>query len=135
MLSPAWHAWVLAAATALGLLAAVDAATVTYDFNVTWVTTNPDGLFERPTIGINGQWPVPQITAAVGDNVVVRVTNLLGNESTSLHFHGLYMNGTAHMDGAPQVSQCEILPGLSFTYNFTITQPGTYWYHSHTRGQ
>lgn len=135
MLSMAWHARVLAAGTALGLLAVVDAATVTHDFNVTWVTSNPDGLFERPTIGINGQWPVPQITAAVGDNVVIHVTNLLGNESTSLHFHGLYMNGTTHMDGPPQVNQCEILPGLSFTYSFTVTQPGTYWYHSHTRGQ
>ena len=79
MLSPAWRLRVLAAGAVLGLLAAVDAATVTHDFNVTWVTSNPDGLFERPTIGINGQWPVPQITAAVGDNVEIRVHNLLGN--------------------------------------------------------
>uniref|UniRef100_A0A8H7NI09 Plastocyanin-like domain-containing protein n=1 Tax=Bionectria ochroleuca TaxID=29856 RepID=A0A8H7NI09_BIOOC len=26
-------------------------------------------------------------------------------------------------------------PGGSFTYNFTIEQPGTYWYHSHTQSQ
>ncbi|KAH6656212.1 Cupredoxin [Truncatella angustata] len=111
------------------------AATVTYDFNVTWVTANPDGAYDRPTIGINGQWPIPPITASVGDNVMIHVTNLLGNETTSLHFHGLYMNGTTHMDGPEQVSQCAIQPGSSFTYNFTIDQPGTYWYHSHTRGQ
>ncbi|KAH8197370.1 hypothetical protein TruAng_008463 [Truncatella angustata] len=111
------------------------AATVTYDFNVTWVTANPDGACDRPTIGINGQWPIPPITASVGDNVMIHVTNLLGNETTSLHFHGLYMNGTTHMDGPEQVSQCAIQPGSSFTYNFTIDQPGTYWYHSHTRGQ
>ncbi|KAJ2979753.1 hypothetical protein NUW58_g7124 [Xylaria curta] len=111
------------------------AATVTYDFNIGWVTANPDGAFERPTIGINGQWPIPQIEASVGDNVVVHVTNQLGNQSTSLHFHGLFMNGTAHMDGPSQVSQCSIPPGSSFTYNFTINQPGTYWYHSHTGGQ
>lgn len=39
------------------------------------------------------------------------------------------------MDGPVGVTQCGIAPGSSFTYNFTIEQPGTYWYHSHTRGQ
>lgn len=96
----------------------VDAATVTYDFNITWVTTNPDGTFERPTIGINGQWPIPQIRATVGDSVVVNVDNQLGNQSTSLHFHGLFMNGTTNMDGAVGTSQCSIPPGNSFTYRF-----------------
>lgn len=73
------------------LFALVRAATVTYDFEVGWVTANPDGAFERPTIGINGNWPIPPITANVGDQVVVNVLNSLGNQTTSLHFHGLYM--------------------------------------------
>ncbi|KAI1186388.1 Cupredoxin [Nemania serpens] len=111
------------------------AAVVKYDFNVGWVRANPDGAFERPTIGINGQWPIPRIEANVGDNIIVHVTNQLGNQTTSLHFHGLFMNGTTHMDGPVQVTQCAIPPGGSFTYNFTISQPGTYWYHSHTIGQ
>lgn len=98
------------------------AATVTYNFEVGWVTANPDGAFERPTIGINGQWPIPRIEANVGDNVVVHVTNQLGNQSTSLHFHGLFMNGTTHMDGPSQVSQCSIPPGSSFTYNFIVSE-------------
>lgn len=72
------------------LAAWVHAATVTYDFEVGWVRANPDGVFERPTIGINGQWPIPQITANVGDQLIVNVLNSLGNQSTSLHFHGLY---------------------------------------------
>ncbi|KAI2463575.1 multicopper oxidase [Annulohypoxylon bovei var. microspora] len=119
-------------ATLLGLSSA---KTVTYDFTIEWVTSNPDGAFSRPTIGINGQWPIPAIVADIGDNVVVTATNSLGNQTTSLHFHGLFMNGTTQMDGPSQVSQCSIAPGSSFTYNFTITQPGTYWYHSHTNGQ
>ncbi|EON96306.1 putative iron transport multicopper oxidase fet3 protein [Phaeoacremonium minimum UCRPA7] len=45
------------------------------------------------------------------------------------------MNGTTQMDGPAQVSQCPIAPGAKFTYNFTLDQPGTYWYHSHTHGQ
>ncbi|KXH67517.1 multicopper oxidase, partial [Colletotrichum salicis] len=108
---------------------------------------HPDGAFDRPAIGINRKWPIPQIEANIGDNIVINVHNDLGNHSTSLHFHGLFMNGTTHMDGPAQVSQCPIPPGSSFLYNFTvvftnvnfaliqITQPGTYWYHSHTMSQ
>lgn len=111
------------------------AATVKYDFDIGWVAANPDGKADRPTIGINGQWPIPRIEANVGDRIIVNVLNSLGNQSTSLHFHGLFMNGTTHMDGPIQVSQCPIPPGSRFTYDFTVNQPGTYWYHSHNRGQ
>ncbi|KAI9162801.1 Iron transport multicopper oxidase fetC [Paramyrothecium foliicola] len=117
------------------LLHLARAATVSYDFSVGWVRANPDGAFERPTIGINGKWPIPSIEANVGDTIVINVKNDLGNQSTSLHFHGLFMEGENHMDGPSQVTQCPIMPGSSFTYEFTINQPGTYWYHSHTRGQ
>lgn len=96
------------------------AATVTYDFNITWLLTNPDGAFEKPTIGINGQWPLPHITANVGDRVVVNVNNQLGNQSTSLHFHGLYQNGTTEMDGAVGATQCGIPPGSFFQYDFNV---------------
>ena len=104
--------------SAFGLLAR--AATVTYDFNITWVTANPDGAFARPVIGINGQWPVPHIVATKGDRVIVNVQNQLGNQSTSLHFHGLYMNGTTQMDGPVGVTQCSIAPKGSFTYDFKV---------------
>ncbi|KAH6620689.1 multicopper like protein [Chaetomium sp. MPI-SDFR-AT-0129] len=119
----AWHALV------------AGAATVTYDFEVGWLTANPDGAADRPVIGINGQWPIPTIHVNKGDRLVVNVLNSLGNQSTSLHFHGLFMRGATHMDGPVHVSQCPILPGERFTYNFTIDQPGTYWYHSHIHGQ
>jgi iron transport multicopper oxidase len=98
----------------------VQSATVTYDFNITWVRANPDGAFERPTIGINGQWPLPHITATVGDRVIINVNNHLGNQTASLHFHGLFQNGTTSMDGPVGVSQCAIPSGGSFTYNFTV---------------
>jgi iron transport multicopper oxidase len=107
---------------ASALLSTVHSATVTYDFDVAWTHANPDGLQNRPVMGINGQWPVPPIVATKGDQVIVNVKNSLGNESTSLHFHGLYMNGTTHMDGPIGVTQCAILPGMSFTYNFTVHQ-------------
>ncbi|KXT04611.1 hypothetical protein AC578_8659 [Pseudocercospora eumusae] len=111
------------------------AATQTFDWNITWVTANPDGMHERPVIGINNKWPLPRLNITKGDRVVVNMNNQLGNESTSLHFHGLFQNGTNEMDGPVGVTQCDVPPGSSFVYNFTIDQPGTYWYHSHSRGQ
>ena len=97
------------------------AATRTYDFTIEWLTRNPDGLQARPVIGINGQWPIPRIEATVGDRVVVNLNNQLGNQSTSLHFHGIFMNGTNEMDGVVGVTQCGIPPGSNFTYNFTVS--------------
>jgi iron transport multicopper oxidase len=104
----------------LAFVLATEAATVTYDFNITWVRANPDGAFERPTIGINGRWPLPVMTATKGDRVIVNVNNQLGNQTTTIHFHGLFMNGTTDMDGPAQVTQCGIPPGSQFTYNFTV---------------
>lgn len=97
------------------------AKNVTYDFKIGWLTANPDRAKARPVIGINGQWPIPQITAYVGDRVIVNVENNLGNQSTSLHFHGLFQNGTTHMDGAAGVTQCPIAPGSAFTYDFEVS--------------
>jgi len=98
-----------------------EAATITYDFNVTWVQANPDNAFWRPTIGINGQWPLPIMRAAKGDRVIVNVDNQLGNQSTTIHFHGLFMNGTTDMDGPAGVNQCGIPPGSQFTYDFNVS--------------
>ncbi|KUJ12595.1 putative ferrooxidoreductase Fet3 [Mollisia scopiformis] len=108
------------------------AKTVTYDFNVTWVTANPDGLAERKVIGINGHWPLPIIEVDKNDRLVVNMYNGLGDKDTSVHFHGMYQNGTNSMDGLSMVTQCPVPPGSSITYNFTVPQNGTYWYHCHT---
>ena len=104
----------------LALCAPGRAAVRTYDFTVGWLTANPDGMMERPVMGINGQWPLPHITADVGDQLIVNVKNDLGNQSTGFHFHGLYHKGTPHMDGPVRVTQCPIPPGGSFTYEFKV---------------
>lgn len=109
----------LTAALAVSMSLAA-AATINHDFNVTWVRANPDNAFERPVIGINGQWPIPTIECNVGDRIVINLNNQLGNQSTSLHFHGLYQNGTNQMDGPSGVTQCGVPPGSSITYNFTV---------------
>lgn len=101
-------------------LLAVSAATIRLDWNITWVLANPDGLQERSVIGINGQWPPPVLNFTKGDRIVANVYNGLGNESTSIHWHGMYQNGTNYMDGAPGVTQCQIAPGATMIYNFTV---------------
>ncbi|OKL56382.1 Iron transport multicopper oxidase FET3 [Talaromyces atroroseus] len=108
------------------------AKNVVYDFNVTWVTANPDGLADRKVVGVNGQWPLPVIEVDKGDQLIVNMYNGLGDKNTSIHFHGMYQNGTNNMDGPSMVTQCPIPPGASFTYNFTVNQNGTYFYHCHT---
>lgn len=104
-----------------------------FDFNLSLVKASPDG-FERAVIGINGEWPLPIIRVKKGDEVSIRVTNLMPRNSL-LHFHGLFMNGTNSMDGPEFVTQCPIPPGHEFTYNFKVEQAGTYWYHSHLGSQ
>lgn len=112
------------------------AKTVTYDFNVTWVNANPDGLYERRVVGFNNEWPLPNIEVDTGDRLIVNVTNMLPLHNTSLHFHGLFQNGSVQMDGPEMITQCPIAPGELMVYNFTVPdQIGTFWYHSHTKGQ
>ncbi|KAF2097959.1 hypothetical protein NA57DRAFT_66467 [Rhizodiscina lignyota] len=105
-----------------------------FKWDVTWVDAAPDG-FNRPVIGINGQWPCPPIEVEVGEQITVVLTNKLGNETTGLHFHGFSQRGTNQMDGPAGVTQCPIPPGSTFTYSFKADSPGTYWYHSHNMGQ
>lgn len=78
--------------------------------------------------GFNGSAPGPTIQVMQGDKVRVIFKNELP-EASSLHWHGF--EDQIGNDGMPGISQEPIRPGQSFTYNFTIRQEGTYFYHSH----
>lgn len=110
------------------------ADTLTFNWDIGWITAAPDG-YARPVIGVNGRWPWPVLECNVGDTLVVNVSNHLGNETTSIHFHGEYQNGTNDMDGVAMVNQCPIPSGASYTYQFTANPSGTRWYHSHDNAQ
>jgi FtsP/CotA-like multicopper oxidase with cupredoxin domain len=82
--------------------------------------------------GYNGSCPGPTIQVQQGDRVRIHVENRLP-ESTSMHWHGLEV--PIEQDGVPYVSQKPIAPGETYTYEFTVHQEGTYFYHAHSAMQ
>lgn len=74
-----------------------------------------------------GQVPGPLLIGKVGDTVTVHFRNELPEETT-VHWHGIRV--TAPNDGS-NISQMPVPPGGSFTYEFTLTDAGTFWFHPH----
>ncbi|THU92259.1 hypothetical protein K435DRAFT_672475 [Dendrothele bispora CBS 962.96] len=112
-----------------------DAVTRTYNWVIAMFMFFSDG-YNRSYITINGQTPGPLIEANEGDTLVINVQNNLNdNQTSSIHWHGIYQNGTQYMDGVPGATQCPIQPGQNFSYQFKLEQYGTYWYHSHSSVQ
>lgn len=68
------------------------------------------------------------LTATAGDRFRVALANEL-DEPTLVHWHGL--TPPSAQDGVPDLSQPVLEPDASFSYDFVLTRPGTYWMHSH----
>ena len=89
--------------------------------------------FKTMTVwGYNGMCPGPTIQVHQGDRVRVVFENRLP-ESTTIHWHGLEI--PIEMDGTPFISQKPVAPGEKFTYEFTLHQEGTFFYHAHSAMQ
>lgn len=85
-----------------------------------------DGV-ETESYGYNGDYLGPVIKVQKGEQVNVHIKNELGDEETTVHWHGLEVPGSA--DGGPHNV---IKPNEIFSPSFTITQPAaTLWYHPH----
>jgi FtsP/CotA-like multicopper oxidase with cupredoxin domain len=82
-----------------------------------------DGNADAP----EGRIPGPMLLGKVGDRVTVHFRNDLPEETT-LHWHGIKVHATH--DGS-NVSQTAVQPGESYTYEFTLTDAGTFWFHPH----
>lgn len=104
---------------------------VRYDLYVKDTIVNYAGK-EKRAIAVNGQIPMPTLEFTEGDTAEIVLHNQL-KESTSLHWHGLFLPNKE--DGVPFLTQMPIEPGETFTYRFPIIQTGTHWYHSHSRLQ
>jgi FtsP/CotA-like multicopper oxidase with cupredoxin domain len=86
----------------------------------------PDMWFD--VWGFNGSMPGPTIEVVEGDKVRIIVHNELP-EPTTMHWHGIEV--PIAMDGVPGLTQDPIMPGKTFTYEFTLRQNGTFFYHVH----
>ena len=76
----------------------------------------------------NGQVPGPRLNFTQGDRIRIDVTNKLG-ETTTVHWHGLDVPN--EMDGPAGITQDPIEPGDTYSYEDTVKQWGTFFYHSH----
>lgn len=105
------------------------AGTTAYDLAISRANIDLGGT-PASAITVNGTVPGPLLRFREGDEAVIRVTNQLDGEDTSIHWHGILLPSA--MDGVPGVSFGGIKPGETFTYRFPLKQSGTYWYHSHS---
>lgn len=123
------------ASGAAGMTAAIDAAEAARPHSGRTVTAT---LTPQParidlggpivsTLTYGNTIPGPLIRATVGDEIVVSVTNRLG-DPTSVHWHGIALRND--MDGT-EPATANIGPGGDFTYRFSVPDPGTYWAHPH----
>ncbi|MFM2268669.1 MAG: Copper-resistance protein precursor, CopA family [Bacteroidota bacterium] len=101
---------------------------VVYHLYIRDTIVNFKGKNKR-AIAVNGQIPMPTLEFTEGDTAVIYAHNEL-NESTSLHWHGLFLPN--RYDGVPNLTQMPIEPHATFVYEFPIIQHGTHWYHSHS---
>jgi len=89
-----------------------------------------DGQTMKNVWTYNGTVPGPQLRVKQGERVKVVLRNELP-EPVTIHWHGLPVPNS--MDGIPGVTQNAVKPNESFTYEFTASVAGTYWYHSHQK--
>lgn len=80
------------------------------------------------TWSYQGTVPGPEIRIRAGEVLQVRFKNKLPAETT-IHWHGIALRND--MDGVPGVTQDPIPAGGDFTYEFTVPDPGTYFFHPH----
>lgn len=86
------------------------------------------GSLPVATWGYDAALPGKEIRLNPGDVLRARLTNALP-EPTTVHWHGIALRND--MDGVPGVTQELVTPGATFTYEFTVPDPGTYWFHPH----
>lgn len=81
---------------------------------------------------VNPQLPGPPINVCKGDRVIVDVTNHMGGQGLTIHWHGIHQHRTPWMDGVPMVTQCPINTGNTFRYVFYASEVGTHLWHAHS---
>lgn len=84
------------------------------------------------TWSYDGLVPGGEVRVRAGDVLRAVVRNRLP-DPTTIHWHGIALRND--MDGVPDLTQPAIAPGADFTYEFTLPDPGTYFFHPHVGTQ
>ncbi|KAJ3316799.1 hypothetical protein HDV06_002823, partial [Boothiomyces sp. JEL0866] len=117
------------------LISLISCDLITLNWDIGYVQGDPRGGFPRQVIGVNGRWPIPPVIANLGDTLIINAKNVLKQgQVTSVHFHGLFQNGTNYYDGALGINDCGIPFNGSYTYVVQLVQSGSYWIHGHGFG-
>ncbi|XP_012139840.2 uncharacterized protein LOC100881736 [Megachile rotundata] len=87
---------------------------------------------ERMALVVNRMLPGPSIQVCINDYVVIDVVNKIKEDAVTVHWHGVYQKGTQYYDGVPDLTQCSILYGKTFRYQFPVQNGGTHFWHAHT---
>jgi len=117
-----------------GFIKMADGVTDLYTFGFNDVTGQASGHAIEKGI-LNAQFPAPTLVFDEGDEVYLTLTNagMLMRpdlfDPHSVHFHG-FPNAGSVFDGVPE-SSITINMGFSYTYYYSIRDPGTYMYHCH----
>ncbi|MEM7497209.1 MAG: multicopper oxidase family protein [Pseudomonadota bacterium] len=90
----------------------------------------PEGNPTTEVWSYDAALPGPVIRLARGATLRRELLNAL-EVPTTVHWHGIRLPNA--MDGVPGISQPAVAPGDRFLYDFTVPDPGTYWYHPHVR--
>jgi FtsP/CotA-like multicopper oxidase with cupredoxin domain len=106
----------------------IEGGTKVFDLTASVIDWNILAGEQVQAYAFNRQVPGPRIRVTEGDRVRINVKNELP-EATSVHWHGMILPN--EMDGPADVTQKPIEPGETFAYEFTASQQGTYFYHSH----
>ncbi|XP_021357767.1 laccase-2-like [Mizuhopecten yessoensis] len=118
-----------------GKLYKYDDLTQTTEIPVDEVMTTDGWEDNRLVVVANESLPGPPIIVYEGQRLKVHVINKMTSDTVTIHWHGIPQRRSPWMDGVPFVTQCPILSGQTFTYDFIAEPKGTYWYHSHVGDQ
>ncbi len=114
----------------LPLTPTLDGEVKVFDLTIDEMDWQIDALMPPvKALGYNRTWPGPLIRVTQGDRVRANFTNNL-RETTGVHFHGVEFDDW-YMDGVPFLTQHPIVPGETFSYEFTARNAGSLMYHSH----
>ncbi|KAJ8764196.1 hypothetical protein K2173_005376 [Erythroxylum novogranatense] len=119
-------AWFLIHICLLVTLCSALDPTVTYEFEVSYITASPLGVPQQ-VIAVNGKFPGPTINVTTNNYVIVNVRNKL-DENLLMHWSGIQQRRSSWQDGVLGTN-CPIPPKWNWTYQFQVKdQIGSFFY-------